>query len=980
MREGILIRVLHVDDERIILDLTKEFLEQQEQDFRVDTAISAEEALQKISENEYDAVVSDYKMPEMDGLEFLSELRKQGNEIPFIIFTGKGREEVAVEAFKRGANGYVLKGGTPSSQYAELAQSIRQSAIRKRAEEALRQSERRLLNIIENLGAGLAIFDENRVFTYVNPARAEMVGYTPEELIGKPLTQFLNEDSLAEIESIWMKRRSGETSTQETKLVTKDGRTVTVLAISQPLLDEQGEFRGSYSVTIDLTERKKMEEALRKSEEKYRSLVELAHNGIMLTEGLGPTISYANQGMAEMLGYTVEGLIGKSYVDLVHPEEKKEYLLHKKARRKSGKPLTHERRLIDKNGSTLYTLVSSCNVDPDLRTETAPVINIFTDITGRKRAGEALRESEERLRSILEAANDAILVSQGGRYVYANKKACEMFRYPEGELIGLPVEKLHTPDYRDVVLERAKARMQGKEIKPEIFEHVHLTKDGVEIPTEENQSTITWKGRNAGLIIQRDITERKRIEKELRESEERYRTIVEDSHEGIMFVTKDMEVRFANWRIHELLRYDEGELIDTDYLSLVPESEVEDITQRKPARRRGERDLLERRMVRKDGEEITLLLSISPHFNKENEYAGAHLFFTDITQRKRTEEALGESEKRYRTLVELAHDGIMLTTGPERTIAFANQKMADMLGYTVEELVGKNYRDFVHPDDREGYRTRRKSRLESGTADTRERRLVRRDGSTLYTILSVSSINPEDRTESAPAICIFTDISGLKRIEERERLLHSLLRHDLRNKLQGGYGYLELLNRTQLLEKQKEYVRNLKEICGTANELIDKIQALSTVEELAGETVRIDLNLAISDAIEDNSLKAEEQGIAVTYRGKTDTIVLANPLLKNAFSNLMNNSINHAECRKIKITVRELKDHYRVTFQDDGKGIPPSVSDKLFERGIKRVESMGSGLGLYLVKRIIDTSEGTIELKDTKKGTRFDIHLKKAET
>jgi len=121
-----------------MLYLTKGFLE--DGDLRVDTALSAKEALQTLSGKEYDVVVSDYKMPEMDGLEFLGELRRQGNATPFIFITGRGGEEVAAAAFKEGANGYIIKGKTPEFMVLELMDSIKKSVARRRSSERMTSS------------------------------------------------------------------------------------------------------------------------------------------------------------------------------------------------------------------------------------------------------------------------------------------------------------------------------------------------------------------------------------------------------------------------------------------------------------------------------------------------------------------------------------------------------------------------------------------------------------------------------------------------------------------------------------------------------------------------------------------------------------------------------------------------------------------------------------------------------------------------
>ena len=130
--EKLKIRVLHVDDELGLLKVAKQCLEMQGP-FRVDTASSVEEALVKLEKERYDAVVSDYQMPGKDGLEFLKELRESGNSVPFIMFTGKGREEVAIRALNLGANQYLNKTGETETVYTELAHTITELARTKKA-------------------------------------------------------------------------------------------------------------------------------------------------------------------------------------------------------------------------------------------------------------------------------------------------------------------------------------------------------------------------------------------------------------------------------------------------------------------------------------------------------------------------------------------------------------------------------------------------------------------------------------------------------------------------------------------------------------------------------------------------------------------------------------------------------------------------------------------------------------------------------
>ena len=154
------IRVLCVDDEPTLLDLCKMFLERSG-DFTVTIVSSAPEAIRLLEKERFDAIVSDYQMPEMDGIEFLKAVRARGDETPFIIFTGKGREEIVIQALNSGADFYLQKGGEAKSQFAELAHKIRLAVQQRQAEVAIRDHERREVDIINFLPDATFAIDSN---------------------------------------------------------------------------------------------------------------------------------------------------------------------------------------------------------------------------------------------------------------------------------------------------------------------------------------------------------------------------------------------------------------------------------------------------------------------------------------------------------------------------------------------------------------------------------------------------------------------------------------------------------------------------------------------------------------------------------------------------------------------------------------------------------------------------------------------------
>ena len=179
------IRVLLVDDDSGFLKITKQCLEMG-QDLLVDTALSVDEALTKLEMEKYDVVVSDYQMPEKDGLEFLKDLRRRGDTIPFVMFTGKGREEVAIKALNLGANQYLNKIGETETVYAELAHSITEMAKVRKSEEALRESEEKLRAIVSSSPDAISVVELNGTILDCNQAFLRLHGYSSkDELIGK---------------------------------------------------------------------------------------------------------------------------------------------------------------------------------------------------------------------------------------------------------------------------------------------------------------------------------------------------------------------------------------------------------------------------------------------------------------------------------------------------------------------------------------------------------------------------------------------------------------------------------------------------------------------------------------------------------------------------------------------------------------------------------------------------------------------------
>ena len=268
--------LLYVDDEPGLLEIGKLFLETTGE-FSVITALSGKDALGQLARQGFDAVVSDYQMPEMDGLELLKSVRRSFGNIPFILFTGKGREEIVIEAINNGVDFYLQKGGDPRAQFAELAHKVRQAVGRRSAERALSNSEKRLADLINFLpDATFAIDTKGNVITW-NRAIEEMTGISPADMLGKgnyeyalpfygtrrPILIDLIFEPEGKIAGYYSNiLRDGHTLSAETDLPRPKGRQIHVLAKASPLYNREGEITGAIEAIRDITDRKKAEEEL----------------------------------------------------------------------------------------------------------------------------------------------------------------------------------------------------------------------------------------------------------------------------------------------------------------------------------------------------------------------------------------------------------------------------------------------------------------------------------------------------------------------------------------------------------------------------------------------------------------------------------------------------------------------------------------------------------------------------------------------
>ena len=525
------IRILHVDDEPSFLKAAKQILEMQGA-FHVEVALSVEEAIEKMKKKTYDAIVSGYMMPEKDGLEFLKELRDSGNTVPFIMFTGKGREEVAIRALNYGADQYVNKSGDPGTVYGELGHNIRQAVEKKRAEQEIRIKDDAITSSIN----AIAFADLEGNLTYVNRSFLRLWGYNDAKqvLAKSAIKSWQLEEKAAEVIEALRTRGSwmGELAAKK-----KDGSTFNAFLSASMVKDEAGKPVCMMGSLIDITERKKerardiserkrIGEKLRESEERFRNLYESIPGSLAVYVGKEGHLMEYNEAFRKWTGYTDEELKGKTFLDFVHPDEQalaQNYYRIK--RREEEYPLVWETRLVTKDGNIVPTQLRAAPYKREGRIIGTEVVNI--DITKRKQAEQELKESEERFRNLYESIQDpvGIFVGREGLLIDYNKAFKKLCGYTDEELKNKIFLEFVHPDDQALVLEKYRTEYPEEEL-PLVYEIRGVNKKGEAIPLEISVSTYKKGGKVIGiLVIHRDITERKKIQKERKKMEEKLRVV-----------------------------------------------------------------------------------------------------------------------------------------------------------------------------------------------------------------------------------------------------------------------------------------------------------------------------------------------------------------------------------------------------------------------------------------------------------------------
>jgi len=527
------IRVLHVDDDAAFLKLAKRVL-QAEGSFQVETASSVHEALERMKEEEFDVIVSDYKMPEKDGLAFLKELRENGENIPFIIFTGRGREEIAKEALNLGADHYLNKTGDPEIVYCELAHSITKAVKIREAEEALLDSEEKFRAISESSGdATISIDTEGRI-VFWNRVAETIFGYSANEMIGKPVTVIMPE----RCKDDHMRKLAGWLSSQPPAL----GKTFEMVGLRKdgnefPLEASfsMGKMKGKTFLTIvtrDITKQKQAWEALRHAEEEAKSTLSLLSatfestvDGILVVDTEGKMVIF-NRKFAEMWCIPDEIVAtrdGNQTLAFVLDQLKEPEKFQARVRDIYAQPDAEGYDLLELKEGRVFERYSR---PQRIGGTVAGRVWSFRDVTEDKKAEKEILENKQKFEGLFMGNPEAaVYLSQDFHILDMNPRFFELFGYPLEEIRGKHINEVVVPEER---IEEGQMLDQRAAKAYVYFDTVRKRKDGVLISVSVSAAPIIVEGRPVGHVaMYKDISELKRTEAAMKEMMQKLATMNE---------------------------------------------------------------------------------------------------------------------------------------------------------------------------------------------------------------------------------------------------------------------------------------------------------------------------------------------------------------------------------------------------------------------------------------------------------------------
>ena len=642
---------------------------------------------------------------------------------------------------------------------------------RKEAEEVLRESEEKLRIMFDTIRDAISISDLEGNLIDANAIGLERHGIkNKEDLIGKKGIDYIAEKDRDRAAKDLEEAISGEKtgSLVEYALMCADGKEIEVEASASLLHDSSGNPTAFINVTRDITERKQTEEALRHSEEYYRSLIDNAPDMVLILNADG-TVRYGSPSIERTYGFTSKEMMGKSAFKFIHPDDAQHIIdVFSEGIHVPGYTATLEFRVLHKDGSYRYVEATGQNLLDNPSVE-GVVVN-YRDITGRKEAEEAVKESEKRFRAMIENSFEGIsVIDADGSMKYKSPVNDSLLGYEVDELSNENIfETIHQEDLPRLTKEFAiLLHISGKTFTA-TYRALH--KDGSWHVIEANAKNCIDDPHVGGVVVNfRDITDREDAEKALRESEKKFREIFNNANDLIVYLDSMGTIVDINGRIEDIFGYKPEEVMGRNFkdAGIAEQKDVPRFMNMfTSSLELGETAILiDLKGMHKDGHNI--FIEANPSLMWRNgEIQGMLVVVRDVTKRKEAEEMFTGLAMNSQIGTYIVQDG---------TFRFVNPAFQKDLGISEESLLGMTCLDIVHPDEREEVRQKAISILKGESSSGYEFRAIDKNGNIRYAYEKVASIEYEGKRSTLGSYMDITEYKqaqqALRESEERYRLL-----------------------------------------------------------------------------------------------------------------------------------------------------------------------------------------------------------------
>ena len=584
-------------------------------------------------------------------------------------FVQKNGKLLPVEVTSR-----MLQGGT-------MLAIVRDVSEHKQSEQMLNM----LKVTVETASDAAFWLDSEGRFMYVNDSACKSLGYDRSALMTMRLFDINPDSNRRDWENLWSQFSENRTVQIESRHRRSDGTIFPVEVVSTFLTFEGSRYLCGFA--RDITERRQTEESFRRSETNFRNLADKSMQGIQIYQD--QKIVYVNQAMATIMGFTMEEQMSMSAEELrarVHPDD---YAVAQERTRKriNGEELspTADLRVVAKDGSIRWIHAYNNPIEFDGRTA---ILATSMDITERKHAEESLQKSEQRYRALFNFSPDALYVHVHDRIALVNPTFCKLLGAKDpSELIGKSVFEIVHPDYHDALRQRWQLVYAGELAPP--LEETFTRLDGTLVEVEVSAMAVDWEGSRGVQVIVRDITERKRAEKALRESEERYRTIFENVQDVYYETLMDGTILDISPSIESISN---GQYSRAEFIGKSVNNLYADITDRErflaAIQKTGNVADFQVRFKNRDGSTIICSVSAKINFDalgKPQKIVGS---LHDISERIRAEQALRESQFLYQSFVEQLPTAAFRKDSSGRYV-MVNEQFCRLKGLTAKEFLGK---------------------------------------------------------------------------------------------------------------------------------------------------------------------------------------------------------------------------------------------------------------------------------------------------